>query len=541
MTDDSILSQIHFRTVYPTDIPACAEIEQASYPHEEAASKSSLQYRQHHAAPYFRCAVLVSKGVDGEQVENEVIVGYVCSTRCREFGHDSMTTHDTSGPLLAVHSVVVSEPYRGQGIAMAMLRDYISAISEMNDSDTTGDSIDKLVLIAKANLLSFYVQCGFAVTGVSHIVHGQDSWYDCELVLKKERGRHPCWLLDSFAPHGGGSGNPSAVVLLPADFDCDAGREWMKTVAKEFNLSETAFIWPRDAAFAEKEKEEKKEEQEGALAGKKGDDDEHEDGVPSREVARYGIRYFTANGTEVDLCGHATLASAAVLFQTLKIKKEDTISFAAKSDLLSASLEGRTLLLRPGAPVKLRMDFPQKGVSEISAPQDRSCIIGMLQAAFGVEFPAHRVLYIGVDQNGHDLLVELTREHFLDIGYDNIHYSALMEWNGYSRGVILCCLEEECCDDGEGRDEDGDLPAVDFLSRFFGPKAGIMEDPVTGSAHCILGPYFGTKLNKTTLIGKQTSRRGGLVTCILEDDRVNIIGTAVTTMSGYLHIPTCSR
>jgi predicted PhzF superfamily epimerase YddE/YHI9/ribosomal protein S18 acetylase RimI-like enzyme len=557
---ESILSQTHFRNVYPTDIPACAEIEQDSYPQEEAASKSSLQYRQHQAAPYFRCAVL-------EREAEEEIVGYICSTRCREFNHESIVSHDTSGPLLAIHSVVVSQTYRSQGIAVAMMKDYIAAIAEMNNGRAGGGIIDKLVLIAKTNLLGFYVQCGFIVTGVSSIVHGQDLWYGCELVLqKKELGAaaHPCWVLDSFAEPGksgnyNDTGNPAAVVLLPSDFDCELEREWMKTVAKEFHLSETAFIWPSsssnnaDAVSVAKTKKEKEEEQE-ELVEERSDDEYENGGVPSEKVANYVIRYFTANGTEVDLCGHATLASAAVLFQTLKIKKDATILFTANNDLLSASLQSKSktflssssLWQRPDTPMKLKMDFPKRNVREISASQDQSCIIGMLKAAFGMEFPAKDVLYIGLDENGDDVLVELTRDYFLEIGYDNIHYAALMEWSGYSRGVILCCLEEYD-EDERGQDEvascenKSDSPPVDFLSRFFGPKAGIMEDPVTGSAHCILGPYFGTKLNKTTLIGKQTSRRGGLVTCILAEERVSIVGTAVTTVSGYLHIPTTTN
>jgi predicted PhzF superfamily epimerase YddE/YHI9/predicted GNAT family acetyltransferase len=555
---DSIPFQIHFRTASPTDIPACAEIEQDSYPENEAASKSALQYRQHHAAPYFRCAVLLEKG-EHEHEQQEIVVGYICSTRCREFSHESMATHDTSGPLLAIHSVVVSHKYRGHGIAMTMVKDYIAAIREMNNKKSAAAGIDKLVLMAKSNLLGFYVQCGFIVQRVSDIVHGQDLWYHCELELKTEKQGYPYWVVDSFAEQGG-NGNPAAVVLLPSDFDCEVQREWMKIVANEFHLSETAFIWPSEHAVSVEEEEKDEKDKEASLGANSDNEQENGGQQAGGEVVPFVIRYFTPNGTEVDLCGHATLASAAVLFQTRNMKNNATIMFTAKKDVLSVSLERKTCWRRPDAdadtsttPIKLKMDFPKKNLCEIvTGDQDHSCVIEMLKAAFGVDFPAKDILYIGLDENGCDVLVELSRDYFLQIGYDNIHYAALMEWNGYSRGVILCC-REECCnnnnnDEQQDQEEEADcsngapVAAVDFRSRFFGPKAGIMEDFVTGSAHCTLGPYFGAKLNKTTLIGKQTSKRGGLVTCILqEESRVSIIGTAVTSMSGCLHIPTCSK
>jgi predicted PhzF superfamily epimerase YddE/YHI9 len=400
------------------------------------------------------------------------------------------------------------------------------------------DGVEKLVLMAKKDLLGFYVQCGFTVTKVSDIVHGQDLWYDCELPLKKEgdkwRTGHACWVLDSFAEKEG-SGNPSAVVLLPpssssdgTDDDAHETTEWMKVVAKEFNLSETAFIWPSTPTV-----EKVKEEVDGGTSGVKSDDEEEVQ--QGGEVIEYVIRYFTCNGTEVDLCGHATLASAAVLFQTLKIKNDATIVFEAKKDTLTVSLDSKTWMRN--APIKLKMDFPKKSLREITSSTDRCAILDMLKTAFSMDFDAENILYLGLDEDGGDLLIELTRDYFLQIGYNNIHYSALMEWDGYSRGVILCCREDHHYPVTEEEDKEQDVPVVDFLSRFFGPKAGINEDPVTGSAHCTLGPYFSTKLHKTTLVGKQMSERGGTVMCVLDEtERVSIIGTAITTMTGSLHI-----
>ena len=531
---DPILSRIHFRTVSPTDVPTCYEIEKSSYPADEAASKSALQYRQHHAAPYFRCAVL------GDEDEETTIVGYICSTRCRDFVHESMSIHDPSGPVLAVHSVVVAEQYRGKGIATAMMKDYISAIKSMNDG------VEKLVLLSKSNMLGFYVRSGFSVLRPSDIVHGQETWYDCELNMRLDKNRlqgYPCWVVDSFAEEGG-SGNPAAVVLLPADTDItnEETTGWMQLVAKEFNLSETAFIWPVTQK-PKAEKEEDGDDDDETADGKEPMDEEEEpEECSSGQVVNYFIRYFTCNGTEVDLCGHATLASGAILFQTLpfKLQNDAAINFEAKKHLLRVSphAEGTKTWMRNGPSMRIKMDLPKKSLVEITTSADRSAVLSMLKSAFQMPDTAENILYLGVDEDGGDILIELTREYFLNLGYTDIGYSALMEWDGYSRGLILCCRELVPTPMEKEEDEDeevvNEVEVVDFLSRFFAPKAGINEDPVTGSAHCTLAPYFGAKLNKSTLLGKQTSQRGGLVTCVVEEDLVSIIGTTVTTMNGSL-------
>ena len=147
------LSNVHFRTCRPTDIPTCYEIESASYPAAEAASKSALQYRQHHCSRYFRCAVL-----DGADDDHDVVIGFVCSTKCHIFQHESMSVHEGSGRVLAIHSVVVAERYRRQGIATRMLKDYVQAVLAEDE-----DPPEKFVLLSKAHLLAFYVNCGFQV------------------------------------------------------------------------------------------------------------------------------------------------------------------------------------------------------------------------------------------------------------------------------------------------------------------------------------------------------------------------------------------
>ena len=169
---------------------------------------------------------------------------------------------------------------------------------------------------------------------------------------------------------------------------------------------------------------------------------------------------------------------------------------------------------------RIVMDFPIRTVREVSEPADRRAIVGMLRKAFPM-IPDDGVadvdgegagmssstLFVGMDDLGEDVLVELTRDAFLSVGYQGIRLSALSSWGGgYTRGVILCCRSNR----DRGDDEDGD-DDVDFLSRFFGPKVGIDEDPVTGSAHCALGPYFGSLLGKDQLVGRQVSQRGGIV------------------------------
>jgi ribosomal protein S18 acetylase RimI-like enzyme len=298
MVHESVLEIVRFREGRPTDIPAVAIIEKDSYPEDEAASKSSLQYRQHHAAPYFRCAVVE----DGDDDDTSNLVGYICSTRCREFEHESMATHVFNGPLLAIHSVVVQEEYRHKGIATAMLKDYVEHMRATNDG-----TIEKLVLLAKQNLLAFYVNCGFQVVRPSAIVHGAEQWYDLELDMLTfgQKAGSPCFIVDSFAdPEQSGTGNPAAVVLLKSDVDVtdENTLKWMQGVAKNLICRKQPLS-----------------------------------GQPNRKRVgriRTAVSHpiFHANDGSSPLCGHATLASAAVLIrrQISKIKTRRRSSFMPK-------------------------------------------------------------------------------------------------------------------------------------------------------------------------------------------------------------------
>lgn len=242
-------------------------------------------------------------------------------------------------------------------------------------------------------------------------------------------------------------GNPAAVCLL--DRERDAG--WMQNVAAEMNLSETAFLLPRDGDFS--------------------------------------LRWFTPS-VEVDLCGHATLASAHALWEERLLEGE--ARFQTRSGLLTATRSGEWI----------ELDFPVKDEQPADAPP-------LLLEALGA-----KAAYIG--RNAWDYLVEVASEEELRaLAPDHTRLRTLPV-----RGVIVT-----------SRSSSGEF---DFVSRFFAPGSGVDEDPVTGSAHCALTPYWSKKLGKTEMTAFQASRRGGVVRVRLEGDRVKLGGRAVTVLRGDL-------
>jgi PhzF family phenazine biosynthesis protein len=251
------------------------------------------------------------------------------------------------------------------------------------------------------------------------------------------------------------SGNPAAVCVLSEARDA----QWMQNVAAEMNLSETAFATRLDG--------------------------------PSR----FNLRWFTPN-TEVDLCGHATLATAHVLWEEAHISPEQTPRFETRSGLLTASR----------GPHGIELDFPREAVeTEVTSPE----CLSILEAAI----PAP-IRFAG--RNRFDFLVELDDEETLIGLRPNISKVAALP----CRGVIVTSRSAD--------------PEFDFASRFFAPNVGVDEDPVCGSAHCCLGPYWSEKLGKRELTGHPRSRRGGVVRVRVEGPRVLLIGRAVTVMRGEL-------
>jgi PhzF family phenazine biosynthesis protein len=245
------------------------------------------------------------------------------------------------------------------------------------------------------------------------------------------------------------SGNPAAVCVLPGP----RSDEWMQSVAREMNLSETAFL--------------------------------HE------EEEAYRLRWFTPVA-EVDLCGHATLASAHVLWEDGHLAAGETARFDTKSGRLTARPEGDWIV----------MDFPAEPATEEVLPD-------ALVAAMGVN-----PVFTG--RNRFDHLVEVASEEAVRQASPN--FGALVSVT--ERGVILT-----------SRATGGEF---DFVSRFFAPAVGIDEDPVTGSAHCCLGPHWAGRLGRNSLAGFQASSRGGVVRVEVKGERVLLGGQAITVLRGEL-------
>ena len=267
-------------------------------------------------------------------------------------------------------------------------------------------------------------------------------------VMNRESTGIPLYQVDAFTERPF-EGNPAAICVL----NDTRPTPWMQSVAAEMNLSETAFV------------------------RKLGDD--------------YELRWFTPT-TEVDLCGHATLASAHVMWREGFARDDESVRFQTKSGALTCSRAGGII----------EMDFPAVPIAEEQAP-------GALIDALGV-----RPTYTGASKF-YLLLVE--SEAIVRAVQPN--FDALRRVAG-TRGVIITSPSSD--------------PRFDFVSRFFAPGAGIDEDPVTGSAHCCLAPFWSERLGKTAMTGFQASRRGGVVHARLARDRVVLGGKAVTVSRGEL-------
>ncbi|WOB42615.1 PhzF family phenazine biosynthesis protein [Thermoleptolyngbya oregonensis NK1-22] len=250
------------------------------------------------------------------------------------------------------------------------------------------------------------------------------------------------------------AGNPAAVCVLASP----QPDEWMQAVAREMNLSETAFLLP--------------------------------------EADGYRLRWFTP-AVEVTLCGHATLASAHVLWREGYLPAGAIARFHTLSGLLTATQQGDWI----------ELDFPAKRCAPIDPPTD-------LLEALGLELGTGA---IAVSKNQFDYLVEVASPEIVrQLGPDFTRLRTLPV-----RGVIVTSRAEV---DSE----------YDFISRFFAPGSGVDEDPVTGSAHCALAPYWGDRLSKDAFLAYQASARGGVVKARLAGDRVFLGGQAVTVLRGEL-------
>ena len=246
------------------------------------------------------------------------------------------------------------------------------------------------------------------------------------------------------------AGNPAAVCILSTA----AEPAWMQNVAREMNLAETAFL--------------------------------------VRQADGYDLRWFTPT-VEVDLCGHATLASAHVLWEEAHLARDTQARFHTKSGLLTADSRGSWI----------ELDFPATPAAPAAPPA------GLIEAL------GAKPRFVG--RSRFDYLIDVDSEATVrrlapDLG-------ALSQVA--ARGVIVTSRADEHSE-------------YDFVSRFFAPQSGVPEDPVTGSAHCALTPYWSAKLGKNELVAYQASARGGVLRVRLQGDRVKLGGQAVTVLRGEL-------
>jgi PhzF family phenazine biosynthesis protein len=251
------------------------------------------------------------------------------------------------------------------------------------------------------------------------------------------------------------AGNPAAVFVL----DGPADAKWMQLVAREMNLAETAFLHRLEESPAD-----------------------------------FALRWFTP-AVEVDLCGHATIASSHWLWEGGVVPATTSLRFHTRSGVLGA---------RRASDGWIELDFPA------TTPQPANDMdLEPLTQALGAR-PLHLL------RSRFDAFVEL--DSAVTLRALNPDFTKLKQVN--ARGVIVTSPSDDA--------------RFDFISRFFAPQSGIDEDPVTGSAHCALGPYWSKKLNKSDLIAYQASPRGGVVRVSVRGERVILGGQAVTVFRGEL-------
>ncbi|MGG3574205.1 PhzF family phenazine biosynthesis protein [Bacillus gobiensis] len=248
------------------------------------------------------------------------------------------------------------------------------------------------------------------------------------------------------------SGNPAAVCLLKEELPDSV----LQSIATEMNLSETAFV--------------------------------------IKENEGYNLRWFTPK-VEVDLCGHATLSAAHVLWERNEVNEDQPITFSSLSGPLTAKKSGGWI----------ELDFPTE--APVSCPVSTE-----LKEAIHAPI-------VEAAKNRLDYIIEVENEQQVrNIAFDTEKMTALTK-----RGFLITSKSER--------------PDVDFVSRCFFPTLGVLEDPVTGSAHCGLAPYWAKKLAKKEFFAEQLSERGGRLKVVLQGDRCLLKGEAITVLKGELAFP----
>jgi PhzF family phenazine biosynthesis protein len=260
----------------------------------------------------------------------------------------------------------------------------------------------------------------------------------------------PMLVVDAFTDRPFG-GNPAAVCPLTAWPD----NGWLQSVAAEMNLAETAYVVPRpDGSFE--------------------------------------LRWFTPT-VEVELCGHATLATAHALWQTGRASHTDApLAFHTHSGLLTAARRGE----------EIELNFPNEAPSP--APTPAHLIEGL------------GIVPLSIHRNRFDYLVEVADEQTVR----SVRPDFAVLRQVVTRGITVTSRSDD--------------PRFDFVSRFFAPAVGVDEDPVCGSSHCCLGPFWQQRLGKSELLAHQISKRGGVLRVTCDGDRVRLAGRAVLVTQGEL-------
>lgn len=261
----------------------------------------------------------------------------------------------------------------------------------------------------------------------------------------------PVYQVDAFADNPF-EGNPAAVCLLEKEVD----EAWMQQVAGEMNLSETAFLRKRGIGWE--------------------------------------LRWFTP-GAEVELCGHATLASAHLLWELERVGDGEALAFSTRYS--------GVLTCRRGGDGRIGMDFPADVPNEEQDPPE-----GLIEAL--------GVTAVNVARGRYDWVIEVGDE--AQVREVEPAFSQLREFD--TRGIIVTARS--------------DAEDVDIVSRFFAPRLRVEEDPVTGSSHCTLGPYWAPRVGTEVIEAYQASPRGGRLRVTVQGKRVELAGRAVTVMRGEL-------
>ncbi len=431
------------------------ELEQRSYPADEAAAPETMAWRRRAAPDLFLVAVERpappappqedhAQGQGGLRAESaRRVAAFVNGTLAlgRALEHETMSSHEEGGSTLCIHSVVCAPGLRRQGLASALLRRYLEEVA------SSRPRVERALLLSKASLMRLYEAAGFLNRGPSKVAHGREQWYELSLELR----RTPLCVVNAFAaPARRFSGNPAAVCLVPSGLrslggcgrprgpppllapdEAEARTEaWMRCVAAQMNLSETAFLRYLGPGTA-----------------------------PGQ--CRLELRWLTPT-VEVELCGHATLASACALWDPGSGLTLPGAAVAEAHELVFETRSGELFARRralPGGRFEVALDFPLE--RSWAAPEPLAARV--LRA---LRLPAE--LVVAVAQNRLDVLVEVAHSDALLALAPDMAALAAVE----TRGVSVTARAVE--------------GSVDFVTRFFGPRVGIDEDPVTGSALCYL-------------------------------------------------------